>query len=216
MFERDNIDVPVIVAVDGRDVSYLGKWASHPKVRIELPSEARAARLKGRSVGTRINDTFLRCLEVADENEELVVCQDDVKFARGWLSFTRRASVLAAKRAALRWQGRRRPFIIALYSPTPKKGKPLANYRPRGFYGNQGTYFSADVVAPLRDYLLRGKRTLMDDMVINRFATGMKAALFALNPSAVQHVGSVSTHTGSAPPGPMFNENGFMGKWPHR
>lgn len=211
MFGADEIDVPVRAVVCGPDAGFLGPWASDARVRVELLGAEAWAAYQDYSVNRRIAETFRRCVEgAAERGRALVLTQDDVVFAEGWLTTTRYAARVARLELSVKRQLKNAPIVLALFAPAKFKRihSPLAPYLPHCFYGNQGVYFSAPAVEALLPFANTQPPDQMDDMVVNQFVSQHKAHLFAINPNVVQHAPPSSTHGGALCLSPTFDPRG--------
>lgn len=210
LFARDEVDVPVRVVVCGTDPGFLGPWATDPRVEIETLSHGALEAQAGWNVYQRITDTFMRCLwPAAERGHGLVLLQDDVSLARGWLRTVRRLETEAKRRVSCKRQVDDAAVVLALFASSKFRAvdKPLAVYQPRRFYGNVAIYLSPKVLAPLHAFADQ-RRGEMDDIIVKRFLLAGGAHLFAINPNVAQHTGDHSTHAGGYYRSPTFRAEG--------
>jgi len=213
LFASDgSAQLQVRVVVDGANPAYTGNWKKHPRVKVEVLTAELAQALRRLPIARRIGETCFRCLRGAPRGD-LLLCQDDVEFAPHWLQATLDSSEEAAARLANRrcdgvpLAGR---YMLALYTtknlrPTER---PLATYKAAEFYGNQGLFIPATVMAELTPYFEQLRRAgLMDDMIIKQFLVQRSISLHAVNPNVVQHIGMHCTHQG------RFHQSPSYGKW---
>jgi len=205
----EQLQIRVVVAA--ATPAYTGKWKTHPRVKVEVLDLELNQSLRRLPVARRIGETCFRCLRGAVPGD-LLLCQDDVEFAPHWLQATLDSSKEAAARLANRscdgvpLAGR---YVLALYTtknlrPTER---PLALYKASEFYGNQGLFIPAAVMAELTPYFEHARHAgLMDDMIMKQFLVQRSIELHAVNPNVVQHIGIHCTHSGSFHQSPSYGK----------
>lgn len=210
LFAQDDVDALVRVVVCGDDDTFLGSWANDRRVYVETLRTERYARYADYNIYRRITETFIRCVEgAAKRGRGLVLLQDDVALAKGWLQTVRVLGPEAKRQVSLTRRKEDAPVVLSLFSPQKIKAaeSPLSPYPPRRFYGNVGLYMSAEVPPKLAPFA-RQHLGEMDDMVVKRFLRAGEAFLFAVNPNIVQHTGDASTHGGGFYRSPTFDPKG--------
>jgi len=212
LFARDTIDVPVRVVACTSDPAFTGKWVDDARVEVELLDDGVFRKAyPGFTIYRKISETFLRCIvPAAEAGDDLVLLQDDVRFAWRWLSITRAISTEANERLHLRYHHDKSQLVLALFSPGRyyATDTPLAPYKASGFYANIGLWFSANTLPGLVT-LTRQRLGEMDDMIVKEHIMRNGAQLYAVNPNVVQHTGDASTHGGTFVRSPTFSE-----EWP--
>ncbi len=178
----------VAVVVDGTDAGFMGRWAADPRVVVHLLREEPD---KNEGTERRTVRTFRRCLELHKETgslrESLVVVQDDVEFAPGWLTKTREG--ISACRAMVQGD---RPWVLQVYTPFGLHDMPVHELDPDLYYANVGLVVPWQFVIPLLDHVGAPGVPRADDLAVADFLKVNGGAYLALNPSVVQHTGDVS------------------------
>jgi hypothetical protein len=180
---------PTRLVVCGTDGSYAEtRWQPATLPTIETVSaETWAASYEERSRKHRTVLNFLRILQGADPECALVGLQDDLRFAKGWLTRT-----LDIARSIEKKHER---YVLSLYASYKFKGKPYYGYNAVKFYGNQALYLPKTVHPLLRERIEHNLDAGIwepDDMAVKSFLMATKIPLFCCNPNLVQHIGEQS------------------------
>lgn len=192
---------PVRVIVDGASADFLGEWADDPRVEVELLS-LRTAHLQAElDPIDRCAFTTYRALNdhpggQFDEEDSLILLQDDLEFASGWLEKTLEVTLCIEADTASD------NFVLALYAPHPFEKRPYSVYCRRDFYGCQALYLTPRAVHAMSGVLHDGNirhrgtgktnRTPDDLLMRNHFIAHREPYLLAMVPSVVQHIGEIS------------------------
>jgi hypothetical protein len=186
--DRACASVPLRLVVCGDSAAYLGDVTSkpeHPDVRIDLLSAAEWKQLQTLDIKRRILNNFVRVLAGGDARRPIIALQDDVRFARDWLTKTVEIADYAAGDHG-------EDFILALYAAYRFKRKPYFLYNPLRFYGNQALYMTPKARHGLLNYMYMADQFKPDDMMVKDYVQHSGTRLLAAYPSLVQHVGECS------------------------
>lgn len=176
--------------VSGRTALYLDSWLGRGDVEVYGASrwkEVEAVPPEGRCL---LN--FERLLGGGDG--PLLALEDDVTFTEGWMG-----KLEAAIDRLDEPNGPKRrtdDFVLALYAARRFKTRPITNYNPLHFYGNQALYMTGRARVKLRRVIateLSEGRPRPADMMVRLAAERQMFDLLACNPSLCQHVGEVSS-----------------------
>lgn len=188
----------VDIVIDGADAAFLGRWATDKRVVLHLLDD-----LPRDDEGTewRTVRTFRRCLELHQSKQDaahpawrghhLVVVQDDVEFAPGWLTKTR---------AGLSWcennAPNAAPWVLQVYTPFGLHDLPVHQLDVDLYYANVGLAIPCGIVGSLMEHVGAPGVPRADDMAVAHYLKVKGGAYLALNPSVVQHTGDVSAQVG--------------------
>lgn len=185
--------LPIRLAVCGRSSEYLGSWAAHRNVHVELMSADEWAVAASRPNEARCLLNFRRVL--GNGAGALLAIEDDVVFAQGWVGKLR-AAIDKVEEDFDRHPSKRRPYVLALYAAYKFKGRVVAPYKSLRFYGNQALFFAADARKAVRTHIdieLGARRPVPADMMVRKAAEQGRIALFVVLPNLCQHVGERSS-----------------------
>lgn len=207
-----NLDVktPVHLFVCGNKTDYLNKFKNSPSVQIHTPSQEEWLRFKDCSVFHRATWNYWRCMSSWPANPNrsgLLILEDDVLPARGWLQWLSRAiheieSICGNK------------FAIALYSgrdfSKQNLGGIFARYPTHQFAGTQGVYYSEALRVECADFLkLYGVEwnEAPYDMLVADYMSRRDYPILVTVPSIIQHMGEVSTGLSNFHQAPNFKKS---------
>jgi hypothetical protein len=186
--------LPATLMVGSPESSYLDRYRGDPALRVVVPTAEEFAGWAGRPVGQRATWNFWRALEDARGCRRLLLCEDDVVFARGWRAFLGRV-VDEAERTGP-------DYVLTLYSPgalAGADGRGLTVIDPDCFYGHQAVLYAGRALTGFADHLRRHGVEAWErpqDLNLGRFAREHGLPIYATCPSLVQHVGRVTTGQG--------------------
>ena len=194
-------------STDGRpgDHGFLGDWANDP--RVDVFDYDAATRRRAELLTLRERCALAHHLGLAFAGgDEIILLEDDVRFARGWYDFTIDALELLPLRSR---------SIVELHSPhmhTVIDGStPLAVYDVMTYYGSQGAFFGADAVAPARAALeptpARANRKHSSDTLLQAWLIEDPQPFYAIVPSVIQHVGRESSIGSAFHHAPSFRDD---------
>jgi len=186
------------VVVDGHSAGFLGEWVRDPRVEIELLS-ARTAKMQAKADPIdRCAFTTYRALNdhpgsQFDEEDSLILLQDDLEFAPGWLERTLEVTLCIEADTGSD------NFVLAMYAPHPFEKRPYSVYTRQDFYGCQALYFTPRALHAMAGALYEGNvqhrgkivtGRVPDDLIFrNHFIAHREPYLLAMVPSVVQHPG---------------------------
>jgi hypothetical protein len=192
---------PVRIVVDGPSAEFLGSWATDRRVSVELLAGKVAESQRKMDPIDRCAFTTYRALNdhpggQFDEEDSLILLQDDLEFASGWLERTLETTLCIEADTGSD------NFVLALYAPHPFKQRPYSVYCRGDFYGCQALYLTPRAVHTMANVLLEGNirhrgtdagNRAPDDLLMrNHFVAHREPYLLAMVPSVVQHIGKVS------------------------
>ena len=153
---------------------------------------------------------YYRCLtQPAGGSGGTLVIEDDIRFARGWLS--RLTATLAALDEAAAGD-----FALSLYCPADfpleayLRGQLYAEYPLERFYGTQAVYYTAKTRRGFGAFLKKHGVVANQapyDILLRYYLYEAGLPLFATAPSLVQHMGKQSTGLGGWYEAPSFMED---------
>ena len=186
--------LPATLMVGASDATYLDRYRGEPGLRIVRPTAEEFSSWADRHVGHRASWNFWRALVDARDCARLLLCEDDILFARGWLDFLARVI-----RDIERTQS---DYILSLYWPgamAEANGSCVVALDPDTYYSHQAVLYAGRARAGFADYLLRhGVQSWerAQDLNLARFAREAEIPMYATCPSLVQHIGRVTTGQG--------------------
>jgi len=192
---------PIRVVVDGHSAEFLGDWATDPRIEVELLSARMAKQQEKLDPIDRCAFTTYRALndhpgDQFDHEDSLILLQDDLEFAPGWLEKTLEVTL------SIEADTGSDHFVLALYAPHPFEKRPYSVYTRGDFYGCQALYLTPRAVHAMAGALHEGNirhrgagktdRTPDDLLMRNHFIAHREPYLLAMVPSVVQHIGEIS------------------------
>ena len=178
------------------------------------------------SLGTRVRVAHATRLALEMADSEVILLQDDVKFAPGWLG--KLADALTALDAEQRAHA-----LVSLYSHRTSEVEGLVRWDPKSYWGLQAMFFGEEArraaierafqtSGPLRMWPKENGPTApgADVRLQQWLLADPKYTLYAIYPSLVQHTGMVSSIATKIPsrgnPGrsPTFPEEQSPVRWP--
>jgi hypothetical protein len=180
--------------VGSLDASYLDRYRDDPALRIVLPSPGQFQVWVDRPVGHRASWNLWRALQDARGHPRILLCEDDIIFARGWRPFLSRMIAEIERVEA--------DYFLSLYSPWPLVEAPeggRVRNAPDGYYGTQAVLYAGRTIAEFADYLERNgldECSLPYDLNLARYADEAGIPIYATCPSIVQHIGRITTGLG--------------------
>ncbi len=126
--------------VGSLDASYLDCCRNDPELRIVLPSPGEFHDWEHRTVGERTSWNFWRALVDAQHHHRLLLCEDNVVFARGWRPFL--ARVIAEIERS------RTDYLLSLYwhgDFVEASGSGRASLDPGEYFGHQAVLYAGRV-----------------------------------------------------------------------
>jgi hypothetical protein len=189
--------LPVTVLVGNGQADHLRQYQEWGLARVVPMDAEEVAAMDGYEVEAqwrphfRCAVNYYRCLTAAGGSERArVVFEDDISFARGWLS-----QLLPQVEEAHRRHGDH--FLLSLYSAIPFEGEAAsgAMHLPH-FWGAQGIYYPASRIERAAAFIAaHGVRRCRNayDLLIQEFCREEEIPMVALRHSLVQHEGMVGT-----------------------
>lgn len=195
--QPENLPLHLIAACP--DDSHLAPYVDDPRFEVHrlTPDEAAVWATLGTKPRCAFGHYITMGRMLEREWDELLVFEDDVKVARGWMEYLEkvipdvRATALPDK------------WVLSLYSFTAPRlrmafmtGKRFLPVPLHKFWGTQGNVYPRSVVVGYRLYLLdiciRQQREAVDVALI-WFGNDHDLAFFTLVPSVVEHMGDMTT-----------------------
>lgn len=192
----------VTLVVGSTDIEYLDRYREHSQIAIDVPTEDESAAWELRPVHHRASWNFWRALQGTHERSRLLLCEDDILFARGWQSYLRKVIE--------RIEQSETDYILTLYSPGPLPPSSEGRYvaiDPDLFFGHQGILYAGRVAQEFREYLFRHGVDCWErpqDLNLAHFAREAGIPMYATSPSLIQHIGRETTGQGWFHEAPSF------------
>lgn len=193
-----NISSPVSLVVGSPESAYLEGYRSSTDLRI-IEADEEWELLKQEPVRRRASWNYWRCLALQPLDRDLLLLEDDIQFAQGWLSrFLDTTAVINARYGC--------GYVLSLYSAHPfcgyayAGGAMYAEFPPQSFYGTQATYYPAAIRTGFAQYLRKhGVDEFREpyDLLLGRYVAENRHRLIVTAPSLVQHIGEETTGLGS-------------------
>lgn len=198
-FFKDAETGPLVLSVGAPDASFLGRYKNDPRFSLNplTPEEALTFPPHEKLTrSTRCSFGAYRCLQKLLERQwdYALLCEDDLKFAMGWLPWLRVTLNRLIADPRSRW-------VLTLYLPHAEtrlwyqRGLRWFETAREIYCGSQALLFprwAAEAMLPeLRQEIdkLSGVAT---DMVLARMLIRLGIPLYATTPCLVQHTGKVS------------------------
>lgn len=200
-FFDDPENLPLHLVVGSPDSSYLDEYRrSSKEFVVHAMSEEEAERLKMGALTPmqRAGLTHSRCLDegckIPDAPLVLVV-EDDVRFAKGWMRRIERAVGEATSSLGDSW-------VMCLYTPLTdeptiayQQGRSWYRKNYDWFFGTQGTLYPIEVARSFSAEIMRrcvNPYTTPYDLALAEHMRANKIPIVATAPCLVQHIGEVS------------------------
>ncbi len=184
----------VALLVGSLDASYLDRYRDDPELRIVLPSPGEFRDWADRPHGERASWNFWRALVDARHQRRLLLCEDDVVFARGWRPFLTRVIAEIERNQS--------DYLLSLYwheAFVEATGSGRVTLDPGAYFGHQAVLYAGRALAEFPDYLrCHGMDNWVrpQDLNLARYASEAGIPIYTTQPSLVQHVGRTSTGQG--------------------
>jgi hypothetical protein len=188
LFESDGRDVPVNLILGSTDTSHVEPYRKLVANLVIWDQEARFLSQEG-NLRHNCSVNALRALKYGDD-DFCLTCEDDIRFARNWLS------ELTATVAQID----RKDYLLNLGQTSVKTSdlSPDKRYLPHsGKYlcGAQGLFYpNKSFRQRVADYLQRNLSKGLNDMLVGKYAKE-HAVLYCTTPPLVFHKGGVSSFT---------------------
>lgn len=195
------------VFVGSLETGYLANLQAEPSFSLRVPTAAEGKVLKALSVFQRATWNYWRalaCIPDSDERDGILVLEDDVLPASGWLEHFRTSlsAVMSAESPG---------YILGLYSSrrhaATKGDKPYTTYPTHLFAGTQAIYYPEQIRHNFAAFLQEHGVKMNEapyDMLLAEFAARNSIPIFLTIPVLVQHIGKISTGLGEFHEAPGF------------
>lgn len=195
-FFDSGANLPLRLVCGSPDSSHLNAYRNDSRFQIHEMSQEEADQRMFNIAGVALRATWghHRCLHHERANPDadaILVMEDDIKFAQGWLLHLKVAVSEIVNRHGRRW-------LLSLYAPHFKE--PLEAYRdgkkwlPRdykGFYGAQAILYPLGVRDSYLAYLAGHPVNLPHDLALPDVMKALGIPIFTTAPCLVQHMGAV-------------------------
>lgn len=203
---------PIHVVVDSDDTRYLAEYSRRDSIRLHYMEAQETADQGRRGLCARLCYGFYRCLGLPVDRG-LIVLEDDVIVRNGFLNCLLEAVDEMENVAGLR------RYVLSLHSKHNltamrpyHRGRFYISSPAQRFYGTQGMYYPASMIAEVRGYLHQhgvAKYRRPGDLLIGEIVQSQQN-LYNTVWDLVEHIGSVSTGLGK---GRAFVSSTFNEPW---
>jgi hypothetical protein len=200
-FFDDQNRLPLNLVVGSEDDAYLHPYKNDAaKFKIHVMSEEDADRFGLSKLGPmeRAGLTHSLCLADKHTNQEaslLVVLEDDVRFAQGWIKRLHEAVISVSSTYGSNW-------VMCLYTAltdesavAARQGKKWFPRKYDWFFGTQGTTYPREIGrAFASEIMLKAVNPFLKpyDLLLSEFLRSREVPIVATAPCLVQHMGNVS------------------------